>query len=560
MQAEASGGAAQPLPSPPPSGGGAPGGATSPGAARRGYERTIGSLSRGTAVMMAATIVFVLLQFLTRVLVTRNVSVDEWGEFNLGLAFANFLALIAAFGIPPATARSIAFEETLAARLGLVKKALTVSLPVAVASAVLVYVFADALAAPFHGPELPDVFRLFAVSISLTMLSNVVVGIFQGLERAEPNALFLQILNPSLFFAFTALAIGFHLGFTGVLWAYVLSWVGAFAALGAYSYRRLPALLRSDSGHAFTGDESARVGFVELSVTLFGVAALTYLTSYADTLLLGVFRPEAIVGENSSAMNLARLLLVGTGTVTFIFLPVSSRLRRERDFAGIRRTYVTVTRWMALLTLPFTFLFAFDPVFSLAFTFGPLQTGGATALQILVVVNTVSILLGPSTATLGGLGRTSEVLRFTLLSAFTNFALCLVLIPPYGMIGAAVAWSVARFMFPALALIRVYQLHGVTPFARHFVVPLAVSAVVLCPIFYFILPPPTLRWIVLFLALPFVVLVGAILATRSVDQGDVFFARLAERRFGSVLRPIRRLLESRQTPETAAEPGWPAGG
>ncbi|MCI4335629.1 MAG: flippase [Thermoplasmata archaeon] len=523
------------------------------------FDRTIQSVGRGTAVMVVATIVLVVAQFLTRVIVTRNVSADQWGEFNLGLALANLLALVAAFGIPTATARSLAFEETYEARVALIRKALWVSLPIAAASSILVYLFAAQLASPFQGGNLTPVFQLFALSISLTMLSNVIVGIFQGLERAEPNAIFVQILNPVLFLVFTGGFILAGWGFHGVIWGYVLSWVVAFAALAVYTFRRLPLLLRRLSGKAFTGDASARVGFMALTVTLFGVATLSYLTSYADTLLLGVFRPTDIVGNYSSAMNLTRLLLVGTGTVTFIYLPVSSRLRRERDFEGLKQTYVTVTRWMALLTLPLTFLFVFDPAYSLAFTFGANQVNGAAALQLLVVSNTISILLGPSTATLGGLGEVRTVLRYTAYSTVANFVLCFALIPTYGMIGAAIAWSVARLLFPGLALIRIYRVHGINPFAAHFVRPLLLSTAILVPIYYFLPVHPSILLVFGLVALPFVVFAGAILVTYSVDRGDVFFAKAAERRFAFV-RPIRRLLESRLAVEGQAPVvGGPSG-
>ena len=545
MNEEGSGAAVPPLPSSSPS--------PAAGVPPSGLDRTLRSVSRGTAVMMVATLVLVALQFLTRVVVTRNVSADQWGEFNLGLAFANFLALLAAFGIPTATARSLAFEETYEARMALVRTALYVSIPVAVASTVIVYLLAGQISTLFHdSPDTPltNVFQLFAVSIGLTMLSNVLVGIFQGLERAEPNAIFIQIVNPSLFFLFTGAFVLLHWGFTGVLVGYILSWVGAFSALSLYSYRRLPALLRSVSSAAFSGDASARVGFVALSVTLFGVATLTYLTSYADTLLLGVFRDEVPVGQYSSAMNLTRLLLVGTGTVTFVYLPITSRLRRDRDFASLEKTYVTVTRWMVLLTIPLTYLFFFAPAFSLAFTFGPNQVAGADSLRILVLTNTVAILLGPSTATLGGLGRTRSVLRWTVVSTVANIGLCFLLIPPYGMIGAAVAWSVARLLFPGLALIEVYYLHGITPFHGTFTKPLVLSTLVLIPVFFF-WPRPTEWMLPLLIALPFVVFALAILATRSVDAGDLVFVRSAEGRFPALAR-LRRLMESRLPPGVAA--------
>ena len=46
--------------------------------------------------------------------------------------------------------------------------------------------------------------------------------------------------------------------------------------------------------HSFTGDPTARVSFAALSITLFGVATLSYLTSYADTLLLAYLEPASV--------------------------------------------------------------------------------------------------------------------------------------------------------------------------------------------------------------------------------------------------------------------------
>jgi O-antigen/teichoic acid export membrane protein len=520
-----------------------------PGPARGGgMDRTLGTVRRGTAVMISATIVLVLLQFVTRVVIIRHITAAQWGEFNLGLALANFLALVAAFGIPTATARSMAFEETVAERLRLVRIAISVSLPVAVGSSAVIYFAAPSLAAAFHTASLAPVFQLFALSIGFTILSNVLVGIFQGLERAEPNAVFLQIVNPILFFVFAGVFIFSGAGFTGVLIGYVLSWAFVFGALAVYSYRSLPRLLHALSADRFTGDPTARVSFLAMTITLFGVTTLTFLTSYADTLLLGLFRSDVIVGQYSSAMNLTRLLLVGTGTVTFVYLPATSRLRRERDFEGIRRTFVTVTRWMIILTIPLTFLFVFDPVFSLAFAFGSNQTGGAAALQLLVAASTVAILFGPSTSTLGGLGKTRSVLRYTVISTIANVALCFLLIPPYGMMGAAIAWAVARLLFPGLSLLEIYLELGISPFSRRALLPLGLSAAILIPVFYFLRVHLTLWWLPVLVLLPVVVYGAMVLATRNVDPGDVYFVRAAERHIPRLLRPVRELMERRLVP------------
>ena len=163
----------------------------------------------------------------------------------------------------------------------------------------------------------------------------------------------------------------------------------------------------------------------------------------------------------------------------------------------------------------------------------------------------------PSTSTLGGLGETRSVLRWTAVSTVCNFALCFALIPSFGMVGAAVAWSVARLVFPALCLVQIYVQHGVTPFRSHFNRPFAVTAVICaalstsCSATPECWNPPHGRH-------PADRLRGGDSLT-GASTGDIFVARAAERRF-AVVAPVRRILERRAAPGLLDGGDWLAGG
>lgn len=520
--------------------------------------RTIHSVGRGATAMAVATLCLLAFQFLARVLVTRSVSVTEWGEFSLALALTSLVALLAAFGIPTAVARSLAFEPTYEERTRVVRRATLFSIGVAAASTILLYVFAGAIAAGFHDANLTGVLQLFALTIPFSILSSVLAGFFQGMERAEPNAIFNQIVNPGLFLVFAWLLLFYGWHFTGAVLGYVLSYAFSFAALAVYSAIRLPAVLRASSTETFTGDVSGRIPLVELAVTLFGISTLSYVTSFGDTLVLGVFRSTQIVGQYSSAMTLARLFLVGSGAITYIYLPVSARLRREGDYATVRQSYVTSSRWLVLITLPLFFLFTFDPANTLGVTFGKLYVSAAPTLQVLAVGSFIAVMVGPAASCLGGIGRPRAMLLFTLSSAVANVALSFTLIPLFGLAGAAYAWSVARVLYPVLCLAFLWSEYGIHPFAAHYLKPLALSVVVLLPIFYLC---SSLRvwWMlpILFVAVVLVYL-GSILATRSVDPGDVIVLRGVERRLGFRLPRLIRLFESREirvAPVSVPAPG-----
>jgi O-antigen/teichoic acid export membrane protein len=528
--------------------------ATGPAPASTPLGRTIHSVGRGATAMVVATVCLLAFQFLARVLVTRSVSVVEWGEFSLALSLTSLIALLAAFGIPTAVARSLAFEHTYADRARVVRRATIFSIAVAAVSTVVLYVGAPVLAGAFHDSRLGPILGLFALTIPFVILSNVLAGFFQGMERATPNAVFNQIINPGLFLVFAWLFLYEGWQVTGAVLGYVVSYALSFAALAAYTALRLPLTLRAGSSDAFVGDVSGRIPLLELAVTLFGISTLSYVTSFGDTLVLGLFRSTDAVGQYSTAMTLARLFLVGSGAITYIYLPVSARLRREGDYATVRQSYVTSSRWLVLITLPLFFLFTFDPGNTLAVTFGAAYLNASASLQILAIGSFVAILMGPAASCLGGLGRSRPMLLFTLSSAAANVGMSFTLIPLMGLGGAAYAWAVARVLYPLLCLAFLWSEYRIHPFASHFVRPLALSFLLLVPVF--VLTSGLRMWYLLPLLFVLVVAVYllSILATRSVDPGDLIVLRGIERRTGIALPRLRRLLEAREAPPGPAGP------
>jgi O-antigen/teichoic acid export membrane protein len=261
------------------------------------------------------------------------------------------------------------------------------------------------------------------------------------------------------------------------------------------------------------------------------------------------------VGLYSSAMTLARLLLVGNGALTYIYLPVAARLKREGAYDAIRSTYVTGTRWILAITIPMFFLFAFLPALSLRAVFGSLYTGGAVALDILVIGSFLSVIEGPANSCLAGMGYARSLLLTTILSAMVNLVLSFALIPTFGLVGAAVAWAVARAIYPGVGAYLLWRSDRITPFRPIFTIPLAVTLLVGCPIFFALRFVHLSSWTVVPLFfLGTLIYIGAVLATRSVERGDLVAFRALQKRLGWKLPRLDRFMERYLSRAEAALP------
>jgi O-antigen/teichoic acid export membrane protein len=512
-------------------------------------EETTRLLGGGSLVMMASTLAFFVLTFVGYVIAARILPVSGWGEFILGVSFTSFLSVVIILGLNSAVARCLVLEHDASGRLAIVRWSLWVSGVASIAASVATFVFAAPLANLFHQPALTPVFELLAASVGLGAITPMFCAVFQGFQDMLPNALYNQVLNPAVFVVLVVGLFAFGWRLDGALVAYLVADILGFVASVAYYLRHIEAHLPAGTRAA---PRPPRVLWTS-AVALWGVGSLAFITAYADTLLLGAFRTATSVGYYSTAIALARTLLLAVAALTFVFLPLSARLARHNDFARLRSSYTVSVRWIVIVSLPLFLLFALLPSESIVAIFGVKYLPATTALQVLSITAFASSVVGPSNAYLAGLARDRAQLLTTGFSAAVNVGLSVTLIPVYGLLGAALAWGIARALYPALSLgilARDYQIH---PFRPALVRPVALTLALTVPTFLavrFLLPIAWLVYPLFFFALGAFLL--SLVVTRSFLPDDLAFVSASERLLRTDLPRIRALVTARLDPAPTA--------
>jgi O-antigen/teichoic acid export membrane protein len=515
----------------------------------------LASVTRGTLVMMIGTLGFVVESFVTRVLLFRVLTIDQWSQFYIGLTIAGLLSATGSLGLPQAIARCLPFESDQAERRRMVRTSFSVLVPSAITVAAFMAFLSLPLATTYQSPLLAETLLFFAVATAIGIVGTLVAAIFQGYEDVIPNALFVQVINPSLFISFLLIADGItplRLAYTATLVAYAISAMVTILALGVYTRYRLPKLL--PPGPRTPGLSRKLLVFAQ---PLFIVTALGFVAGNIDALVLGAY-DRTSVGYYSADLSLARLIQVGIGSLSYIILPVTTRFVRMNDLESVRTTYSTATKWMTVASLPLFLLFFFDPVGSLTFVYGPGSAVDATALQILLAGALASTLVGPSTATQVSFGQTRLLLYNTIISAGVDVALSVALVPFWGVTGAAVAWTASVGLYPILSMIELAYLANVHPFRRHYLVPFLATAIPVALLLTFApfgFPVWTLPLIVVAIALLFALLV---LVTGSLDHGDRLLLEAVESVLGRrvpFVRTLGRWFMRPENPPAGVPPG-----
>ncbi|MCI4317826.1 MAG: polysaccharide biosynthesis C-terminal domain-containing protein, partial [Thermoplasmata archaeon] len=169
------------------------------------------------------------------------------------------------------------------------------------------------------------------------------------------------------------------------------------------------------------------------------------------------------------------------------------------------------------------------------------------------IASFISVIIGPANAGLSGLGHPLANLTSAGSSLLINIGLSFALIPTWGLIGAAVAWSVARLAYTCLCLAYIWKVYRVNPFAPQFTRPLLLSLAILVPLFLLITLPVGSHLLLLGLvALAYGVCLLTIPLTRSVERADLVLFDASLRRLGLRWNRLRNFLESHQTKDVVA--------
>ena len=180
----------------------------------------------------------------------------------------------------------------------------------------------------------------------------------------------------------------------------------------------------------------------------------------------------------------------------------------------------------------------------LGFLFGSNYAPAANALRVLSLGFIISNLLGPNRATLIVMGKSQFTMWTTLAAAVLNIGLNIVLIPPLGIEGAAIASTMALVAINLIVSWKIYSLARIQPLSKNLIKPTIVSLVLIFFIQFIFGNFVAVTWwmLPLVLFLYYGIYGLAILLTRSFDKEDISMLLTIEKGAGVDLSIAKSIL------------------
>ena len=153
-----------------------------------------------------------------------------------------------------------------------------------------------------------------------------------------------------------------------------------------------------------------------------------------------------------------------------------SQLHNEGDFSEMSHLYKLVSRWMITFAIPVSLIFIIYPS-KMMLLFGPDYMAGSSVLVILTVATFIQAALGAASPALGMSGYTRLTLWNSLGAFILNIVLNVVLIPKYGIIGAAWATLISLVAIGIARIFEVWWILKLSFISSKMIKPLLAGAV-----------------------------------------------------------------------------------
>jgi O-antigen/teichoic acid export membrane protein len=399
------------------------------------------------------------------------------GLYELALTAATIATSFAVLGLDSAVIRWVSMfrhRDDRAGLLGVLQVGVGLPAVVALAIALAMVLFPDAIAAnvlnePTAAPLLP----LAALLVPFMVLNRQLGAALQGLKRIEFAVLAEQFSQPPIRF----LILMAFLALVGL--APVQAVAASTLAAGAATAILLWFLVRHASLRRIREPVRRETrAMMAFSLPIWFSNIVTTVGKNLQVLLLSAFDTLNSVGIFAIALHVNLLAALFHMSVVQSSLAIFAELHDRGDHAGLGHMYRTTSKWTFSLNLPLFLVIVLFPA-SLLSIFGSGFTAGAAALVILGLEALTNSATGTSGSILDMTGHTRVKVVNSTVAVVASLVLNVLLIPPLGLQGAALAALGATLSVNLLRIGQVWYFLRLVPYDRSFAKPLAAGLLAL---------------------------------------------------------------------------------
>lgn len=354
----------------------------------------------------------------------RVLGVGEWGVFSYVLSLAGFFTVFADFGINAVITRES--SRDIEKQKKYFSTSLFIKLVMIVALAFIIILIAPIF---IKQKSIELLLPLAVFIIGFDVLRDFAASLSRAWEKMEIEAL-IQVITNTAIFIVGFIAIYFYPNAKSLLIAYVAG-IGIGMISAFYPFRHYLTNLKEN----FSKDLIKPILYSSWPLGMMGLMGAIMLNT--DSMMIGWYKNMQDVGYYAAGQRIAQLIYIVPGLIATAFFPSFARLINEKErFQKILRQSLQI---IGLLALPLMIGGFFLSSFIIKLLYGAEYLPGAFSFQLMNLTYLpvfLSAILGNA---LFALNKEKNIFTYVILGICGNFLFNLLLIPAFGIEGAALS-------------------------------------------------------------------------------------------------------------------------
>lgn len=442
-------------------------------------------LAKGVTVSLTGSMAARALQIVAQVLMARVLGAANFGLYAIGWTLVRLLENVTTLGLQWGVIYfGAGYQQSSPSKFkGVLTQSIAFSFLTGLTIGAILYLAAPTLAEHvFRKPNASRVIRAFAPAFPLNAVFLVGAGMTNLSQRMQYYA-YSDIASAG--FALASLCIFFMLGW-GLKGA-VVATVGGIAVgtLMSLSFSRglFPAVFAKGNRSEWLVSE---LFAYSIPLAVAGLAAS--LLGTMDRLFVASFCTSAETGIYQAASQLSILFALLFGAFNSIFAPMVADLHARGESQRLAELYRICAKWRAYVCAPVLLIVLFASVELVESLYGSAYVKAARPLLILSVGQLFAVIAGTSQIMLSMTGRQKTVVLIILVALLAEFALNIVLVPRFGLVGAATAAAVSAAVLNVSAAAAVRKNASISLVDMSYAKILGAAAVT-CAVLFLLRPP-----------------------------------------------------------------------
>lgn len=430
---------------------------------REGMDRLRAQLVRGASWSFVLKVISTGLVLATSILLARVLGPKGYGIYAYAFALVGLLKVPTTLGLPQLVLRNVAAYHArsewglmrgmlLRARQAL----LLTSIGIAAIAALLALVLREHI-----DPAMYGAFRLALATLPLAGMLMLSTATLRGLGYVVLGQVPDLLIKPVSLLVLIGVAYVLVDERFSPAWAMVAQ-VGATAIALAFGMLmliiRMPRELR---GVHSIYDSHA---WIRSALPFLVIGGMQIINSRTDIVMLGALRGAEAAGIYRAATQAAQLVLFVLAATNTALQPTIARLYATKDLDRLQRVVTQSARVVLLISAPVAISLAIAGRWILLI-FGQEFAKGSTALAILCFGQLVNASMGSVAILLNMTGHERYTARGVGIAAAVNVALNAILIPLWGINGAATATATSLVVWNLILALHVIKKIDIHPTA-----------------------------------------------------------------------------------------------